>query len=645
MRKLLLLMISLMLVPTLLWADATLPVPLKGQEKNNWCWNASSQMVLEYNLFTATQTSIADWAMAGLDRGNSLDANGVSFTWTDGETYKKYGCKQVLKHFGPVHSTFLNRALTKAEIETEMDNLRPAILGIHWRKVVGRTTKTVGGHAIVLTGKTDDKVTLKDPWPADNNPAPGKTGVTYLVDYTALFNAPGSGTYNSPGSATLGNTWVQTLKTGRAMDLCFLIDSTGSMADDISTVKSAASGLITGLSTNYKDLRIAVVDYRDFPEDPYGNPSDYITKVRLPFDGKSNTPIDKAIAAIQSIEVGGGNDWPEAVYSAILRTLSGSEIGAWREEAERYIILMGDAPGHNPEPWEGGSSYSAVIAYALAMDYPVAVYALTIGTDAAAAADLGSVAAATGGGSYDADSAADVVPNIEEMVDDFTDNPRAPKGDVVSSKPMFSFVLPLDTMNSAEQKFFLEIQRFKDKSSKWNKFKKFKIKSDDAKNFSLVKPLRIGKYRWRIGYKRKKSVFTLPSGESKKVKGGKFAEEDWTEFNRLEVVPQNPNLLEPSSTFTAADKKITYRLGTAVNANKYIVEIYKSGESKPWKSFKLKPSKGEEISDVLEKSVGGHKVGDVYSWRAQSLNDDRRKPVETGWITYGPAKAKRARNQ
>jgi len=645
MKNVFLLMVSLVLLSAMVWADATLPVPLKGQEKNNWCWDASSQMVLEYNQYTVSQTSIAAWAVAGINRGNSLDANGVNFTWTDGKTYKKYGCKQVLKHFGPVYSTFLGRALTKDEIETEMDNFRPAILGVYWKKVVGGNTKTVGGHAIVLSGKSGDKVTLKDPWPADNNPSPGKAGVTYLVDYTALFNAPGSGTYSSPGSATLGNTWGQTLKTGRAMDLCFLIDSTGSMADDIHSVKNAASSLINGLSTNYKDLRIAVVDYRDYPVNPYGDPGDYITKVRLAFDGESNTPPAQAIAAIQSIAVNGGNDWPEAVYSAVMRTLSGTEIGAWREEAERYIILMGDAPGHNPEPWDGGNSFAGVIAYALGMEHPVAVYALTIGTDTAAAADLGSLAAATGGGSYDANNASEVVPKIEEMVEDFTEDSRAPKGDVASFKPMFSFELPKETMYPEPKKYFLEIQLFNDKKTQWKKYKKFKIQSNVAKNYSLQKSLRIGKYRWRLGYKRNNGIFTLPSGESKKVKGGKFFEGNWTEFNRVEVTPQAPDLLEPNYSFTAADKKVTYRIGTAVNADKYIVEIYKTGETKPWKKFNLKAKKGKDTTAALEKAIAGHKVGDSYYWRVQSLNADRRKPVDGGWVTYGPVKPTRAFGQ
>lgn len=131
MRTLIGLTLSLLLCSQSARADDTLAVPLNGQELNQWCWNGCSTMVLEwYGHAGNTQAAIAAWAVAGLNIPNSLDLNGVEVNIPGTGKITKYGCKQVLKQFGPVQSSFLGRALTKAEVEDEMDGGRPAILGV-----------------------------------------------------------------------------------------------------------------------------------------------------------------------------------------------------------------------------------------------------------------------------------------------------------------------------------------------------------------------------------------------------------------------------------------------------------------------------------------------------------------------------------
>ncbi len=615
------------------WTDDTLAVPLIGQEQSQWCWDAAALMVLEfYGHAGPTQEVIAAYAVGGNNLPNSLDANGVVQNVPGVGVVVFQGCKQVLRQFGPVQSSYLGRALTLDEVETEMDDQRPAILGISWSKKVGAKIKLVGGHANVLSAKSGNLITLNDPWPANNAPAMGNPGVKYIVDYTALFNTPDQGTYS--GSANLGNTWNQTLKTGRPLDICFLIDSTASMSDDIDEVKAIASDLVDQLAVDFKDLRVAVVDYRDEPVSPWGSPGDYITNVRLGFAGYTD-PAD-AVGAIEGIAVAGGADWPEAVYTAVLRTLSGSEIGDWREEAERYVILMGDAPGHNPEPWPGGSSYADVLSFAGSLEDPVSVYSLAIGGDPAALADFGALSGATGGGLYEVEGAGGVVGAIEQIVGDFTTQPRSPSGGVAAFTPLFTFVPPTETMLAPPHKAILVVERFNEKKGKWTKSMKAVLPTPDATSYRPKKDLPIQSYRWHIEYVRKPGIFTLPSGEAQKVKGGKFAEEGWTEFDREEVVPQAPLLLSPTSFFVAVDKKTEFQVGTAVNADKYVVEVFRAGELKAFKTFTLKPSKKDPDATVLAKTVGGFKLGNFYTWRAQGLNRDRKKPVEDGWSTLSP---------
>lgn len=121
-------------------------------------------------------------------------------------------------------------------------------------------------------------------------------------------------------------------------DIAFVIDTTGSMSDDIDAVKAQAAEIISaifGPAEDPSDSRIAVVGYND--------PA---TTTFLSFTDHDSIEDRKtaAINAINSITVGGGGDFPEAVFGGLLRALDG-RAGEWREEATaRRIILFGDAP-------------------------------------------------------------------------------------------------------------------------------------------------------------------------------------------------------------------------------------------------------------------------------------------------------------
>jgi hypothetical protein len=139
----------------------------------------------------------------------------------------------------------------------------------------------------------------------------------------------------------------------KPLDIVFLIDSTGSMFDDIDAVKASAADIMDKIAQTVPDYRVAVADYRDFNEDPYGETTDYPLRVRTPFTNSA----DLAIQAIDAIQVAGGGDFPESVYYALTRMIDGSLlVGAdgqsWRPgEVDRVILLMGDAPPHDPEPF------------------------------------------------------------------------------------------------------------------------------------------------------------------------------------------------------------------------------------------------------------------------------------------------------
>jgi hypothetical protein len=131
------------------------------------------------------------------------------------------------------------------------------------------------------------------------------------------------------------------------LDLVFLIDSTASMIYDINAVKLSAADIMTKIARTVPDFRVAVVEYRDFNQAPYGLDTDYPIRVGT---GLTNSE-DRAIAAINAIQVGGGGDGPESIYYALRQVIDGRVLQGWRSGAvDRVILLMGDAPPHDPEP-------------------------------------------------------------------------------------------------------------------------------------------------------------------------------------------------------------------------------------------------------------------------------------------------------
>lgn len=128
---------------------AVLNVPQYDQEKDQWCWNAASQMVLAYKGYMHSQTEIARWAVNGANVPNYLY----------GSDRDRKGCDLILKHFGNIDSTGSDSAMSLNALKREMSNSRPVFVRWGW--------DSGGGHIIIIRGTSGDKVYLNDPWPAN----------------------------------------------------------------------------------------------------------------------------------------------------------------------------------------------------------------------------------------------------------------------------------------------------------------------------------------------------------------------------------------------------------------------------------------------------------------------------------------------
>ncbi len=168
------------------------------------------------------------------------------------------------------------------------------------------------------------------------------------------------------GESSLENNYVTPL-----LDLIFVIDTTGSMEDDIEAVKTEARQIVNNVAASTVSWQIGIVTYRDQPVTPYGDADDYQSRIEVPFSSER----EDIIGAINAIEVGGGGDESESVYSGIMTAIG----FGWRDGAKKAIIVMGDAPPHDPEPITG-YTMSSVLQAAFDID-PANIYTLLIAED------------------------------------------------------------------------------------------------------------------------------------------------------------------------------------------------------------------------------------------------------------------------
>lgn len=197
------------------------------------------------------------------------------------------------------------------------------------------------------------------------------------------------------------------------VDVAFVIDTTGSMVPYIDAVKSAANSIVNSLSNSGNDVRIGVVLYRDAGDI-------YVNQAALMF----TSDADAAVTAIDGISVGGGGDTPEAVYCALRSTIDGSA-GAWRETPNKFIILMGDAPSHNPDfACSPSQTASSVITAAINAD-PITIEAIPL---TGSISDFSTVAQGTGGQVFPATTPAAVVTAILETIETILSTPSADAG-------------------------------------------------------------------------------------------------------------------------------------------------------------------------------------------------------------------------
>jgi hypothetical protein len=124
----------------------------------------------------------------------------------------------------------------------------------------------------------------------------------------------------------------RSLAAVRTLDVAFILDTTGSMSEEIAAVKRTLTRVAHDLDRQDLRVRVGLVEFRDRGDQ-------YVTRVR-PF----STDIAAFAKTIEEISANGGGDFPESVNAGVHVALHDLK---WDETAVgRFAFLVGDAPPH-----------------------------------------------------------------------------------------------------------------------------------------------------------------------------------------------------------------------------------------------------------------------------------------------------------
>lgn len=138
---------------------------------------------------------------------------------------------------------------------------------------------------------------------------------------------------DSPGGQTVGLTASQVAVKATKLDLMLVVDTTGSMGDEIRYLQSELRSIIAAITDKHRDLdiRIGFVFYRDLGDD-------YVTRT-VSF----TRDVGAAQGSLAQQYASGGGDYPEAMDQALIRAVGQD----WRPDAVKSLLLVADAPPHD----------------------------------------------------------------------------------------------------------------------------------------------------------------------------------------------------------------------------------------------------------------------------------------------------------
>ncbi len=181
-------------------------------------------------------------------------------------------------------------------------------------------SETIEDSNVNATGSEEDSGELP-PTPEPGSKV-GATRITTEASGSELIAA--NGTPVNRGEAA--NTAVS-----RPLDLLFLVDTTGSMTNELNALQAALPDLVDHLTTLFarENLHLGLVTYGDQGKQAPVQMFEFTDDSRL---------FTETLASLTAV---GGGDYPEDLNEGLYQAVTGM---AWRSEANKLLILFGDAP-------------------------------------------------------------------------------------------------------------------------------------------------------------------------------------------------------------------------------------------------------------------------------------------------------------
>jgi hypothetical protein len=250
----------------------------------------------------------------GVQRQSGILTAGDHDDLLNPQLYARYAAKYLQNHAQPALP--LLDAASRIKIRVTDKAGRPA-------PFVRIDIKRSNAAPLVLTTAADGAISV----------FPALDGLPSRLDMT--ITAPGGTPFTrnaSPVDRTIAIE-IASAPSVRKFDLLLMIDTTGSMGDELSYLQVELGSIVNRLkaANPQLDLRIGLLAYRDEQDE-------YVTR---PF-GFTND-LMKLRMSLAAQRADGGGDYPEAVDKAMAAALDFD----WRADAVKAMLFVADAPPHD----------------------------------------------------------------------------------------------------------------------------------------------------------------------------------------------------------------------------------------------------------------------------------------------------------
>ena len=202
------------------------------------------------------------------------------------------------------------------------------------QKVIGETVSLKDNEGKILWTAITDNRGKAELWNNPFNASSPDKKLSCNLSITINEKVISLGKIKPTGTGYSTYVISETVNTNPDVDVCFVVDATGSMGDEISYLKAELMDVMMQLqkSAPCSPIRLSSVFYKDQGDE-------YVTR-KMPFVNR----IDDVVSFVSDQYAGGGGDFPEAVHSGL--NVAINELDWSKKALTKVIFLILDAPPH-----------------------------------------------------------------------------------------------------------------------------------------------------------------------------------------------------------------------------------------------------------------------------------------------------------